>query len=101
MIETYFSSPVLLVMTLLALLSFLALVNIVSCMTAVAVCFEFFVMGVTPVACGATHFIMLASQWKISFSVVVKLCFSPVFGCMAGSALLSVAVTMFIIIAVT
>jgi hypothetical protein len=101
MVKTYFSAPVILVMTLLALFSFLSFVNIVSCMTAVAVIVELFVMGIAPVACAAAHFIMLAAQWKISFSVVVKLCFSPVFGCMAGSALLSVAVTMFIIIAVT
>ena len=101
MIETYFSSPVLLVMTLLALLSFLALVNIVSCMTAVAVCFEFFVMGITFVACGATHFIMLASQLKIRFSSVIKFRLFPVCGCMTGPALLSVAATVFIIIAMT
>ena len=101
MIEAYFPSPVLLVMTLLALLPFLVLVNIVSRMTAVAAGIEFFVMGIAPVACSATDLIMLASQWKIRFSSVVKFRLFPVFGCVAGSALLAVAAAVLIIIAVT
>jgi hypothetical protein len=101
MIKTYFPSPVVLVMTLLALFSFLALVNIVGCMTAVAVIVELFVMGIAPMACAAAHFIMLATQREIRFAVVVKLRLFPAFGCVTGSALLSVAATMFIIIVVT
>ncbi len=48
--KTYFSSPAMLVMTLLTLFSFLTHVNIVGCMTAIAVTFEFFVLAITPVA---------------------------------------------------
>ena len=101
MIKTYVSAPAVLVMALLALFSFLRLVNIVGCMTAVAVIVELFVMGIAPVACAAAYFIMLATQREIRFAVVVKLRLFPVFGCVTGPALLSVAATMFIIIVMT
>lgn len=100
MIKTYYPAPVLLVMTLLALFSLLGLVNIVSCMTAITAISDLFFVGIASVACRAAHFIVLATQWKICFVVVVKFRLFPSFGCVTGPALLSVAAAMFIIIAV-
>ena len=77
MIEQHVMIPAFLVMAAAALFTLLAVVDIIFCVTAVAVLVQFFLVYITAVALVAVYFLMFAEQGEVGLPAVIELRFLP------------------------
>ena len=80
MLETDVLAPSFFIMTLLALLAFLALVDIIRPMATETIQGKFFRVDLAPVAGMTANVQVLSPQWKIRFSHMIKLRAVPSIG---------------------